>query len=75
MLKAIPQQELIDQNRAKHNAPRIGQAFGRDLPMAIEHAFELFIEVLNCHRAQFVEDPADLYTRIGMRIPSIQQYS
>ncbi len=67
MFMAVPQRQLIHEDRAQREAPGTDQALRRDLPVPIKDPFELLVEVLNRRRAQFVEDPPHLHPVVGMR--------
>lgn len=71
MLKAVPQQELIDQDRPQRKASGVRQPFGRDLSVHSEESFEVLVEIFDRHRAQFVEDAAHLHPSIRMGIAPI----
>src|SRR5919202_4517295 len=71
VLIAIPQRQLIDEDGAEGEAPGVGQAFGWHLPVAIEDPFELLVEGLTRDRAQLVEEAADFYPVIPVRVAPI----
>jgi hypothetical protein len=65
MFMAVPQHQLIHQDRIQREPPGTDQALRRRLPMSIKDPFELLIEGLDRTRAQLVEDApyfhSDLY--------------
>lgn len=56
MLLPIPPRELIDEHGAQGLPARITQPPGRHLDVHIEDALELFVEMFNRMRAQFMPD-------------------
>lgn len=65
MLKAVPESKLIDEDGAKGKAARVGQSFGGHLPMHIEDALELLVEVFDGMRAKFLKEASHGSSWVG----------
>src|SRR5215207_3650351 len=70
LLVAMEHRQLVDQHRSQSETRSVHFPFGGNLPMHIENSLEVLVEVLVGHATQFVEDPPDLHTVIGMRVGS-----
>ena len=46
MRMAVPQRQLVDDDRPQREPAGVRQTFGRHLPVAIEDPFELLVEGL-----------------------------
>ncbi len=72
MFEPVQQSQLIDEDGPQGEAPGVNQAaraFG--LPVRLEDALEMFVEVLKGHRAQRVEDVPDLDAPVGMGVSAV----
>lgn len=68
MLVAAEQRQVVDEDSPTGEAGGVGVAARRDRPVAVEHALEVLIDVLDRGRAQRVEDPAHRHPAVGMRV-------
>src|SRR5918911_4825986 len=78
MFMPVPQRQLVDEDRPQREAPGVGQAFRRYLPVPIEDPFELFIEILTRSRAQLMEDPPHFDPTLRVRrapVPRRDQFA
>src|SRR5712692_3407366 len=64
----MEQDQLIDEDRSQDEPSGRGQSPGWHLAMAMKDPLELLVEVLDCPRAQMMEDPPDFDPRIGVGI-------
>ena len=65
---AIENSQLVDKDSAQDKTTSSDQSFGWNRTMHVEDGFEMLVEILNRNRTGFVQDLADLYSIVMMRI-------
>src|SRR3712207_2441395 len=65
---AVEVSHLVDKQRPKSKTGGVDPAPTGDLPMYIEYALEVFVEVLVGQSAQLVKDAPHLHSGIGVRV-------
>jgi hypothetical protein len=70
MLMTVQQSQLIHENGTQCKTTGGHQPTSGYLSMPIKDAFEVLVEILDCHRAQFVEDASHFYSIVivGVRV-------
>ena len=58
----------FDVSHAESEALRVDESFGWHLPMSIEATSEMFVEIFDSQRTQFVKATADFHAQICMGI-------
>src|SRR4051812_18347963 len=71
VLVAVPEQELVDEDRAEGEAPGGGETPGRDCAVGVEAGFELLVEVLDRGGTQLMEDAPPLDAVVGVRVAAL----